>query len=106
MRFAIIFALFVLPALAISGCKGHTNALHITSVNPDAHIDVTASFGDKEYALSVDRSAVPLYVAYYEPIETGDVGKDFHATLSNGAFTVDVPGKGSVHYNVEAARER
>jgi len=107
MRFILLLTVTALAGLT-TGCHTPARAsqdFHVTAATPDQHIDVTGIYGNKEYALSVSRENVPMYVAYYEPIGTEDVGKDFHASLANGTFTLDVPGKGPVHYNVEAVRE-
>ena len=90
------------------GC-GHAtkNMLHVTSVTPDAAVDVTGTLNGKAYALSVDRENVPLYVAYYEPIGVQDVGKDFPARFdpSSDEIFVQVPDKGTVRYTVQSARQ-
>lgn len=51
--------------LCVVGCHRATkNTLHVTSVTPDAAVDVTGTLNGKAYELSVDRREVPLYVAY------------------------------------------
>lgn len=92
----------------VTGC-GHAakNRLHVTSVTPDAAVDVTGTLNGKAYELSVDRKGVPLYIAYYEPIDVPDVGKDFqaHIETSSGEVVVQVPNKGTVRYSIESVRE-
>jgi len=91
----------------VMGCGHAKNTLHVTSVTPDAAVDVTGTLNGKAYELSVDRKDVPLYVAYYEPIEVPDVGKDFPARFDemSGEVIVHVPGKGTVRYSVQSARQ-
>jgi len=88
--------------------------LRITAANPCASVELTGKLHGKEYDLVEDRdlNKVPLYVACIDPIGTGDVGKAFQATLDVGKFTgetgvmmVSVPGRGTVFYDIEAARE-
>jgi len=84
------------------------NALHITSVTPDAAVDVTGTLNGKVYELSVDRKGVPLYVAYYEPIDVPDVGRDFpaHIEAGSGEMAVQVPNKGTVRYSIQSVHEK
>jgi hypothetical protein len=105
-------ALALLATLATIGCSQKAQTFHVTSATPDAPIDVTGTFEGKEYSLSVNRQNVPLYIAYYEPIGTADVGKDFHATLDNGKgdLLIDVPKpdgtRATVRYTIESARAK
>jgi hypothetical protein len=91
----------------VMGC-GHAakNTLHVKSVTPDAAVDVAGALNGKTYELSVDRENVPLYIAYYEPIDVQDVGKDFPARFeeSSGEVIVQVPNKGVVRYSVRSVR--
>lgn len=97
-------------ALAIvMGCSHSAkNTFHVISVTPDAAVDVVGTLNGQTYALSVDRSKVPVYVAYYEPIDVRDVGKDFPARFdeSSGEVIVQLPDKGTVRYSVESAHEK
>lgn len=97
-------------ALVLVMSCGHAakNTLHVTSVTPDAAVDVTGTLNGKAYELSVDRKDVPLYVAYYEPIDVPDVGKDFPAQIeaSSGEVVVQVPNKGTVRYSIQSVREK
>jgi hypothetical protein len=105
----LILTLILLTALAVGGCKGNSvaqNSFHVTAVSPDSPVDVIGTLGDKEYALSVNRENVPLYIAYYEPIGIDDVGKNFRAILADGTLSVEVPGKGTVRYTVQSVREK
>ena len=91
-----------------TGCHhAAKNTFHVTAVTPDQAVDVFGTLNGKAYALSVDRSNVPLYVAYYEPIDVQDVGKDFPARLdeSSGEVVAQVPNKGAVRYFVRAAHQ-
>src|SRR5690349_14517787 len=93
----IVVVLMTVVAGVCLGCrstKPQPNVFHVKSVNPDAPIDVVGTLEGKEYSLSVNREKVPLYVAYYEPIRTEDVGKDFHAETKDGSVFIDVPDKG------------
>lgn len=105
--FAVASAALALTA--VMGCaESAKNMLHVTSATPDAAVDVTGTLNGKEYALSVDRENVPPYIAYYEPIDVQDVGKDFPATLdqSSGEIVVQVPGKGTARYFVRSVSEK
>lgn len=106
MNRAVVISVLVL--MTITGCKSRSapNTFHVTAVNPDSMPDVVGTFEKNEYALSVSREGVPLYVAYYEPIGLDDVGKDFQAVLANGSISINVPGKGWVRYDIQRARER
>jgi hypothetical protein len=99
----------VLLAMCAVGCRSRraldAAEFHVTAVTPDQPIDVVGVFGGEEYALSVDRANVPLYIAYYEPIDVGDVGRNFPAALKDGAFSIGIPGKGVVQYEVKSVRE-
>jgi hypothetical protein len=101
--------LLTLALAAMIGCsKPAATApakLHILAVLPGADVDVMARYAGKEYMLSVDRSGVPLSVAYYEPIAMTDAGQDLAAQLNGDEFEVTVPGRGMVRYNVEGVRE-
>jgi len=87
------------------GRPAHT--LHVTSVTPDADVEVIGELDGKVYALGVDRKDVPLYIAYWEPIDVGDVGKDFtaHFDANSGEVIVDGTDKGTVGYRVKSVRE-
>jgi hypothetical protein len=92
-----------------AGChRAAKNTLHVTSVTPDAAVDVAGTLNGKAYELSVDRSKVPLYIAYYEPIDVKDIGRDFPAQLdeNSGQVIVQVPDKGAVRYSVKSVREK
>jgi hypothetical protein len=105
-------------ALAFTlGCSPKEQTFRVTAATPDQRIDVVGTFEGKEYALSVDRAQnhVPAYSAYFEPIATDDVGKEFHATVKGGEIAdlpkpvvVDwlAPDKkvSTVYYTIEAAR--
>jgi len=104
----ILTTVALIATSATLGCSQKAQTFHVTSATPDAQVDVTGTFEGKEYALSVIRENVPLYIAYYEPIGTADVGKDFHAALENGRLRIDVPKPdGTVltaHYAIESVR--
>jgi hypothetical protein len=100
------------------GCSPKAHTFRVTAATPDQRIDVVGTFEGKEYALSVDRKEnhVPTYSAYFEPIATEDVGKEFHATVKNGEIAIDLPKPvvvdwlapdkkvSTVYYTIEAAR--
>jgi len=69
---------------------------------------VVGTLNGKTYDLSVDRSSVPLYVAYYEPIGVDGVGKDFPVQIeeSSGEMLVQVPNKGAVRYSIQSVHEK
>lgn len=93
---------------AVMGCSHPVkNTLHVTCVTPDAAVDVVGTLNGQTYELSIDRSNVPLYIAYYEPISVQDVGKEFPARFdqSSGEIVVQVPDKGPVRYSIRSARE-
>jgi hypothetical protein len=71
-------------------------------------VDVAGTLNGKAYAMSVDQEKVPLYVAYYEPIDVRDVGKDFPAQIevSSGQMVVQVPNKGAVRYFIRSVSEK
>jgi hypothetical protein len=107
MRHLLVYTSTVL--VMVMGC-GHAskNTLHVTSVTPDAAVDVAGTLNGKDYELRVDRTDVPLYIAYYEPINVQDVGKDFPAQLekTSGELVVQVPNKGAVHYSIRSVHEK
>lgn len=93
---------------AVVGCSHPAkNTLHVTSVTPDAAVDVVGTLNGQTYELSVDRSDVPLYIAYYEPIDVQDVGKDFPARFDkdSGEIIVQVLAKGMVRYSIRTVYE-
>ena len=81
--------------------------MRVVAVAPDKDVDVVADLGKTEYELSVIRDGVPVYVAYYEPIDVPDVGHSFTAYLDSkdGTVHVAVPDRGWVRYEVVAARQ-
>lgn len=102
----LMIALVLILAGGAFGCRStQHNVFHVKAVNPDAPIDVIGTLEGKEYSLSVNRDKVPLYVAYYEPIRTEDVGKEFHAEAKDGSLFIDVPDKGTVRYDIRAVSE-
>jgi hypothetical protein len=108
-RWRLVPAYAQVVLVMVMGC-GHAakNTLHVTSVTPDAAVDVTGTLNGKAYELSVDRKDVPLYIAYYEPIEVPDVGKDFPARFDDrsGEVIVQVPNKGAVRYSIKSVHEK
>ena len=112
-RYGAGAAVLCLFALLCAGCRdvaknAPANVLHVTSVTPDGTPGVTGILNGKEYALTVDRKGVPLYVAYYEPIDVADVSKDFPAQFeeSSNELIVQVPNRGAVRYAIRFVREK
>ncbi len=103
MRSLITISLLLVFAL---GChSGNAHVFHVKAVNSDSPVDVIGTFEGKEYLLSVNRANVPVYVAYYAPIRTEDVGKDFQAEVKDGSLFIDIPDKSRVRYDIQSVKE-
>jgi len=105
MKRPLPIAVLLLSAVA---CQPGPPVFYVTAVHPDAPIDVEGRFQNKQYALLVDRETnkVPLYLAYYEPIDIDDVGKSFRAREWQGELLIEVPGKGEIAYSIKSVETR